>query len=139
MKNKFVVLMLIVVLVSRPIRPLLTIKILQILYNREPPLLRRIQVRPTKLGLRAAIQVKMNLMLLLAHNSRINHSMIVKKGTMLDFYQIRLIRNQYISNTAFLVVKRLWVFLIMLVTVLSIKQSHWQRLNVSMDITAANN
>jgi hypothetical protein len=139
MKNKFVVLMLIVVLVSRPIRPLLTIKILQILYNREPPLLRRIQVRPTKLGLRAAMQVKMNLMLLLAHNSRINHSMIVKKGTMLDFYQIRLIRNQYISNTAFLVVKRLWVFLIMLVTVLSIKQSHWQRLNVSMDITAANN
>ena len=91
-----------------------------------------------KIGVAAAMLVKMNLMLLLAHNSRINHSMIVKKGTMLDFYQIRLTHNQSISNMAFLVVKRLWVFLIMLVTVLSIKQNLWQRLNVSMDITAAN-
>jgi hypothetical protein len=55
----------------------------------------------------------MNLMLLLAHNSRINHSMFVKKGTMLDFYQIRLTHNQSISNMAFLVVKRLWVSRIM--------------------------
>jgi len=77
-------------------------------------------------------------MLLLAHNSRINHSMFVKKGTMLDFYQIQLTHNQSISNMAFPVVKRLWVSRIMLVTVLYIKQSHWQRLNVSMDITAAN-
>ena len=80
-------------------------------------------------------QVKMNLMLLLVHNSRINHSMIVKKAMMLDFYEIRLTHNQNISNTVFLVVKRLWVCRIMLVTVLSIKQNLWQRLNVSMDIT----
>jgi hypothetical protein len=65
-------------------------------------------------------------------------SRIVKKVTMTDFYQIRLTHNQHISNTAFLVVKRLWVCRIMLVTVLFIKQSHWQRLNVSMGITAAN-
>jgi hypothetical protein len=93
---------------------------------------------PTKSVLRGAMPVKMNLILLLAHNSRINHSMIVKKATILDFYQILLIRNRYISNTAFLVVKRLCVILIMLVTVPYIKQNHWQRLNVSMDITAAN-
>jgi hypothetical protein len=45
----------------------------------------------------------------------------VKKGTTLDFYQIRLTHNHSVLNMAFLAVNRLWVFLIMWVTVLYIK------------------
>ena len=80
--------------------------------------------------------VKINLMLLLAPNSRINCSMFVKKDTTLDFCQIRLTHIQSISNMGSMAVKQQGSR-IMLVTVLDIKQSRLQRLNAFMDITVA--
>jgi hypothetical protein len=106
MKNKFVPLMLIVVLCFSTNSALA--------YNNDTVNLKQIaasiatntmQSSPAyKVGF--AIQVKMNLMLLLAPNFRIICSRFVKKGTTLDFCQIRPTQNQSFSNTDFLAAKQ---------------------------------